>query len=65
MRDVLIHQTLLKKIKQIIRYSKLEIEKYTKWLSNLKSIVDKLDGDKLLLIPVHLSKLSDVVERCC
>ena len=65
MRDVLIHQTLLKKIKQIIRYSKLEIEKYTKWLSNLKSIVDKLDGDKLLLIPVDLSKLSDVVERCC
>ena len=32
-------------------------------LSNLKSKVDKLDVDKLVLVPVDLSKLSDVVKN--
>ena len=32
-------------------------------LGNLKSKVDKLDVDKLLPVPVHLSKLSDVVKN--
>ena len=32
-------------------------------LANLKSEVDKLDIDKLVLIPVDLSKLSDVVKN--
>ena len=31
--------------------------------SNLKSIVDKLDVDKLVPVPVDLSKLSDVVKN--
>ena len=31
-------------------------------LSNVKSKVDKLDVDKLVLVPVHLSKLVDVVK---
>ena len=31
-------------------------------LSNLKSKVDKLDVDKLITVPVNLSKLSDVVK---
>ena len=31
-------------------------------LANLKTEVDKLDIDKLVLVPVDLSKLSDVVE---
>ena len=32
-------------------------------LANLKAEVDKLDIDKLVLIPVDLSKLSDVVKN--
>ena len=32
-------------------------------LSNLKSKVDKSDVDKLVAVPVNLSKLSDVVEN--
>ena len=32
-------------------------------LSNLKSNVDKLDVDKLVLVPVDLSKLSDAVKN--
>ena len=32
-------------------------------LNNLKSKVDKLDVDKLVLIPVDLSKLNDVVRN--
>ena len=32
-------------------------------LSNLKSKVDKLDVDKLVLVPVNLSKLSDMVKN--
>ena len=32
-------------------------------LSNLKSKVDKLDVDKLVPLPVDLSKLSDVVKN--
>ena len=31
-------------------------------LSNVKSKVDKLDVDKLVPVPVHLSKLVDVVK---
>ena len=31
-------------------------------LSNVKSKVDKLDVDKLVLVPVDLSKVSDVVK---
>ena len=30
---------------------------------NLKSKVDKLDVDKLVIVPVDLSKLSDVVKN--
>ena len=32
-------------------------------LSNLKSKVDKLDVNKLVTVPVDLSKLSDVVKN--
>ena len=32
-------------------------------VSNLKSKIDKLDVDKLALVPVDLSKLRDVVEN--
>ena len=32
-------------------------------LANLKTEVDKLDIDKLVLVPVDLSKLSDVVKN--
>ena len=32
-------------------------------LSNLKSKVDKLDVDKLVHVPVDLSKLSDIVKN--
>ena len=32
-------------------------------LSNLKNKLDKLDADKLVLLPVHLSELSDVVKN--
>ena len=32
-------------------------------ISNLKSKVDKLDVDKQVLVPVDLSKLSDVVKN--
>ena len=32
-------------------------------LSNLKSRADKLDVDKLVLVPVDLSKLRDVVKN--
>ena len=32
-------------------------------LSNLKSKVDKLNVDKLVIVPVDLSKLSDVVKN--
>ena len=34
-------------------------------LVNLKAEVDKLDIDKLLAVPVDLSKLSDVVKKNC
>ena len=32
-------------------------------LANLKTEVDKLDIDKLVSVPVHLSKLSDVAQN--
>ena len=32
-------------------------------LSNLQSKIDKLDVDKLVPVPVALSKLSDVVKK--
>ena len=34
-------------------------------LANLKTEVDKLDIDKLVPIPVDLSKLSDAVKKWC
>ena len=34
-------------------------------LTGLKIEVDKLDVDKLVPVPVDLSKLSDVVKRSC
>ena len=45
---------------------KLDIDKFKNVLcniSNLKSKVEKLDGDKLALVPVDLFKLSDVVKN--
>ena len=33
--------------------------------ANLKTEVDKLDIDKLVPIPDDLSKLSNVVKKCC
>ena len=33
-------------------------------LKNLKSKVDKLDVDKLVSVPVDLSKLNDVAKNC-
>ena len=36
---------------------------FKKNLANLKTEVDKLDIDKLVSVPVDLSKLSDVVKR--
>ena len=44
---------------------KLDIDKQKNILSNfinLKSKVDKLETDKLVPVPVHLSKVSDVVK---
>ena len=34
-------------------------------LANFKSEVDTLDVDKLKPVPTDLSKLSNVVKRCC
>ena len=34
-------------------------------LANLKTEVDKFDIDKLVPVPVDLSKLSDVAKWCC
>ena len=34
-------------------------------LAHLKTEVDKLDIDKLALVPVDLNKLSDVVKKDC
>ena len=40
----------------------IDISKFiTKCLKSLKSKVDKIDVDKLVPVPVYLSKLSDVV----
>ena len=47
MQQVLIHQNLLKKVN----------------LANLKSDVDKLDINKLVPVPIDLSKLSGVVKN--
>ena len=43
----------------------INVEIYQLILSNLKSKVDKLNVDKLVPIPVDLSKLIDVVKWCC
>ena len=69
MRQVLIHQILLKKtdlanLKSDV--NKLDIDKLknvSTGLSNLKSKVDKLDVDKQVPVPVDLSKLSDIVKN--
>ena len=39
-----------------------KLEKVPSGLINLKSIGDKLDVDKLVPVPVDLSKLSDLVK---
>ena len=68
MQQELIHHLLLKKIDLANLKSdvdKLDIDKLKNLptnLSNLQSKVDKLD-DKLVPVPVDLSKLSDVVEN--
>ena len=63
MRQVLIHQNLLKSLKSSV--DKLDIDKLKNIstnFSNLKSKIDKLNVDKLVPVPVDLSKLSDVVK---
>ena len=60
MQQVLIHQSLLKRL-----IDKLDIDKLKNIptnLSNLKSKVHKLDVDKLVPVPVDLSKLNDGVK---
>ena len=47
MQQMLIHQNLLKKVN----------------LANLKSIVDKLDIDKLKNVPTNLSNLKSKVDK--
>ena len=64
MRQVLIHRILLKKTDLADR-DQLDIDKLKNVpsaLRNSKRKVDKLDVDKLLPLPVDLSKLSDVVK---
>ena len=69
MRQVLIHQILLKKtdlanLKSDI--DKLDIHKLKNVpsnLNNLQSKVDKLDVDKLVPVSVDLSKLSNVIKN--
>ena len=52
---MLIHQKLLKRLNKL---------KYVPTnLIDLKVKVDKLDVDKLVPVPVHLSKLNDVVKN--
>ena len=44
-------------------FSKTSSEGFIVSLSNLKTKIDKLDVDKLVLVPVDLSKLSDIVKN--
>ena len=66
MQQVLIHWILLKKTDLANLKSdvdKLYIDKQFENLNNLEIKVDKLDADKLVRVPVDLSKLSDVVKN--
>ena len=63
MRQELIYYLLLKKVDLANLKSNLDkLKNVPTNLNNLKSKVDKLDVDKLVLIPADLSKLSDVVK---
>ena len=44
-------------------FSKTSSEGFIVSLSNLKTKIDKLDVDKLVPVPVDLSKLSDIVKN--
>ena len=67
MQQVLIHRILLKKTdlanfkSDVNKLDNDKLKNLPTNLSNLKSKVDKLDVDKLL--PVDLSKLSDIVKN--
>ena len=63
MRQELIYYLLLKKVDLANLKSNLDkLKNVPTNLNNLKSKVDKLNVDKLVPIPVDLSKLSDVVK---
>ena len=63
MRQELIYYLLLKKVDLANLKSNLDkLKNVPTNLNNLKSKVDKLDVDELVLIPADLSKLSDVVK---
>ena len=63
MRQELIYYLLLKKVDLANLKSNLDkLKNVPTNLNNLKSKVDKLDVDKLVLIPADLIKLSDVVK---
>ena len=63
MRQELIYYLLLKKVDLANLKSNLDkLKNVPTNFNNLKSKVDKLDVDKLVLIPADLSKLSDVVK---
>ena len=63
MRQELIYYLLLKKVDLANLKSNLDkLKNVPTNLNNLKSKVDKLDVDKLVLIPADLSKLSYVVK---
>ena len=64
MRQELIYYLLLKKVDLANLKSNLDkLKNVPTNLNNLKSKVDKLDVDKLVPVPVDLSKLSDVVKN--
>ena len=63
MRQELIYYLLIKKVDLANLKSNLDkLKNVPTNLNNLKSKVDKLDVDKLVLIPADLIKLSDVVK---
>ena len=63
MRQELIYYLLLKKVDLANLKSNLDkLKNVPTNLNNLKSKVDELDVDKLVLIPADLSKLSHVVK---
>ena len=62
MQQVLMHENMRKKLIQL-NANRVDIDKVTTNLINLKSKIDKLDVDKLGPIPLDFSKISDTVKN--